>query len=193
VLAFFLLGVFLISTGIQTGYADDDPPRIWVPDGAPTRIVIPKIGVDSTITPVGIEKKGRRYQWQTVKEGVAWHNLSSLPGTTGNLVLSGHNGSRGNKVFRNLHRLKVGDTFQLYADDQVFEYVVTKRLIMRYLFINRKKKARYARLIGPTPDERVTLVTCHPWWTNTHRLVIIARPVRLASPSIDWYSRSARP
>jgi sortase A len=37
-----------------------------------------------------------------------------------------------------------------------------------------------ARWIMPTPDERLTLVTCAPDAQSTHRLIIVALPV--ASP-----------
>lgn len=163
--------------GASASFADGNPPDVWVPDGAPTRIVIPKINVDSPITPVGLVKKKRRYEWDTVKRGVAWHNLSAIPGQTGNMTLSGHNGSRGNKVFRRLHKLHVGDTFLIYSANGVFEYVITDRIITRELFQSKKKKARNARWMGDFPDERVTLITCYPWWTNTHRLILIAHPV----------------
>ena len=33
-----------------------------------------------------------------------------------------------------------------------------------------------AQWIAPTDDERVTLVTCWPYTSNTHRLVIVAKP-----------------
>jgi len=186
-LVFFLILVLLIFFGVQISLAMDGPPRIWVPEGAPTRIVIPKIGVDSVITPVGIVKKKKRYKWQTTSKGVAWHNLSAIPGQVGNLVLSGHNGTRGNRVFKRLRKLQPGDTFFIYAGDQEYEYVVTRRTIVRYLFVSRKKKARQAKWIGQYPDERVTLVTCHPWWTNTHRLYVVARPVRHRAKDIDRY------
>ncbi len=181
------LTLFILLTVGSTGYAGDNPPKVWVPEGAPTRIVIPKIGVDAAITPVGLVKERRRYQWQTIKKGVAWHNLSAVPGQTGNLVLSGHNGSRGNRVFKQLRKLQVGDIFFIYVGDKDYEYVVTRRIIARYLFTSRKKKAEQAKWIGRYPDERVTLVTCHPWWTNTHRLYVVARPLRHRARDIDRY------
>jgi sortase (surface protein transpeptidase) len=33
-----------------------------------------------------------------------------------------------------------------------------------------------ARWLQPSDDERLTLVTCWPQWSNTHRLIIVARP-----------------
>jgi sortase A len=34
-----------------------------------------------------------------------------------------------------------------------------------------------AKWIQPTSDERLTLVTCWPYTNNTHRLIIVARPL----------------
>ena len=34
-----------------------------------------------------------------------------------------------------------------------------------------------AQWIAPTDDERLTLVTCWPYISNTHRLIIVAKPV----------------
>ncbi len=34
-----------------------------------------------------------------------------------------------------------------------------------------------AKYIQPTEDERITLVTCWPYTNNTHRLIIVARPL----------------
>lgn len=34
-----------------------------------------------------------------------------------------------------------------------------------------------ARWILPSEDERITLITCWPYFSNTHRLIIVARPV----------------
>ena len=176
-IGFILATVFLLA-GREATFAEGSPP-VWTPEGAPTRIVIPKIKVDAPIKPVGLVKKRGRYEWATVKKGVAWHNLSAIPGQKGNMVLSGHNGSRGNKVFRKLYKLKVGDWIQVYAGDSVHTYEVTERVITKERHQSKKKKARNARWIGVFPDERVTLVTCHPWWTNTRRLIIVAHPVPL--------------
>ena len=34
-----------------------------------------------------------------------------------------------------------------------------------------------AQWILPSVDERLTLITCWPYETNTHRLIIVARPM----------------
>jgi sortase (surface protein transpeptidase) len=32
------------------------------------------------------------------------------------------------------------------------------------------------RLLSPTADQRLTLITCWPPWSNTHRVVIVCFP-----------------
>jgi LPXTG-site transpeptidase (sortase) family protein len=81
------------------------------------------------------------------------------------------------KVFRNLRKVRVGDKLTIYVGEQAFEYKVTQRKILREAFQTRKKRLANARWIGEFPDERVTIVTCHPYWTNTHRLVLVAKPI----------------
>jgi sortase (surface protein transpeptidase) len=39
------------------------------------------------------------------------------------------------------------------------------------------QRAANAQAIAPTTDTRLTLVTCWPWNSNTHRVIVVARPV----------------
>jgi len=36
-----------------------------------------------------------------------------------------------------------------------------------------------ARWIMASSDERLTLVTCWPAYSNTHRLILVAKPIQL--------------
>jgi sortase A len=38
------------------------------------------------------------------------------------------------------------------------------------------ERLKTGELIGPTEDERLTLVTCWPYGVDDHRLIVIARP-----------------
>lgn len=156
------------------------------PPPAPTRLVIPKIKLDAAIEPVGLKSTRRGYEWDMVPNAAGWHDLSATPGHPGNTVLSGHNGSRAGRVFRNLWRLKVGDRITVFVGEQPFEYEVKERAIFRELFASKAQRTANAKWIGQFPDERLTLVTCHPTWTNTHRLVIVAVPVPPPSRDPLW-------
>jgi sortase A len=151
----------------------------------PTRLVIPEIGVDTPIEPVGLVETRRGFEWETLPDVVGWHNLSSVPGIPGNTVLSGHNYTRGGRVFKDLWKLEVGDRFTVYVGDQPYQYQVAERVVFRELLVSKIHRAKNAAWIGPFPDERVTLFTCHPTWANTHRLVVVGKPVEVAQQAPD--------
>lgn len=151
------------------------------PDGGvlapPTRLVIPRIGLDAPIDPVSLRATDNGFEWDIPWSAVGWHNLSATPGHTGNTVLSGHNYSQGGKVFQKLWLLKPGDRFTVYVGDQAHNYVVAESVTFREILVSEHERNRNKRWIGPFPDERVTLVTCHPTWTNVGRLIIVGKPV----------------
>jgi sortase A len=103
-------------------------------------------------------------------------------------VLDGHHNIKG-KVFKNLINVQVGDIITLYAASQERVYRVDQKLLLKEAGQPLEVRQANARYINPTADERLTLVTCWPATGNSHRLIIIARPVslspRLPSPSSD--------
>jgi sortase A len=104
-----------------------------------------------------------------------WHKDSALPGGGGNIVLSGHHNTRG-EVFRYIVDLDVGDTVTLYADDRPYTYTVESRFVLRDKGASEERRQQNAHWIGAFPDERLTLVTCWPYTSNTHRVIVIAKP-----------------
>lgn len=147
---------------------------------APTRLVIPAIGLDAPVQPVGlvtVTQVGQTYmQWQ-VPDGyaVGWHESSAVPGQPGNIVLNGHHNING-QVFRDLVKLKPGDVITVYAGDRGYRYLVSERHILLEKGQPLTVRLKNARWIQPTADERLTLVTCWPYASNTHRLIVVARP-----------------
>lgn len=154
----------------------------------PDYIAIPAIELDAAVVPVGFvkfEQPGGNYvQWQVPDEyAVGWHGLSAGLGETGNTVLNGHNNVFG-EVFRFLDKLVVGDAVNLYAGSRVFTYEVTETVIFAERDQPMDVRVANAQWIAPTDDERVTLVSCYPYSSNTHRLVVVARPIG-AAPEMD--------
>ena len=123
---------------------------------------------------------GRPYkQWDTADNEVGWHNLSARPGQAGNTVLAGHSDVYA-QVFRNLEAVKVGDEVIVRSGEQAYRYIVTARLLVQERGVSLQQRIKNARLIAPTDDERVTLITCaNPG--ATHRLVVIALPAATAT------------
>ena len=154
-------------------------PANGVP-GAITRLVAESIGLDTPVVDVGwqtVEQNGKIYNLWTVADYAAgWHQNSSLPGQGGNVVLSGHHNIKG-EVFRYLVDLEIGDPLSLTVNDQVIDYVIDDKFIVKDKGEPEEVRIANARWIGPFEDERLTLVTCWPYNNNTHRLIVIARPV----------------
>ena len=93
----------------------------------------------------------------------------------GNTVLNGHNTTHG-EVFRDLYTLQVGDAITIYAGDVPHTYAITETLILPEAGQPLEVRLENARYILPTDDERLTLVTCHPYGSLRYRLIVIARP-----------------
>lgn len=182
-----------IGSSMSAALLDEpaDPP-LPLPTPAPalpTRLVIPIIGVDAPVVPISwgvAQVKGQTLAAWEVPAGYAagWHVTSASLGYGGNTVLNGHNATNG-EVFRDLHRLEAGDAIVVYADSIPHPYTVSETLILREAGQPLEKRIDNAQYILPTDDERLTIVTCHPYGSLRYRLIVIARPPVVAAESED--------
>lgn len=146
----------------------------------PDRMVIPVIQLEAPVVPIEYQQYGIYdkiyYQWAVPNYYAAgWHDSSALLGVPGNTVLNGHHNAHG-KVFQDLIRLEVGDTIYVYSGERAFEYTVAEKLLLPERYQSIETRTENARWIMPSEDERLTLVTCWPADSNTHRVVIVAFP-----------------
>ena len=106
-----------------------------------------------------------------LNKGVGHLEGSSLPvgGENTHCVMSAHRGLPSSKLFTDLDRMEIGDTFQIVVLDQVLTYQVD-----------------FVKIIEPTDvsdlqiiegGDYCTLFTCTPYGINTHRLLV--RGVRI--------------
>ena len=106
-----------------------------------------------------------------LSKGVGHLEGSSLPvgGESTHSVMSAHRGLPSSKLFTDLDRMEIGDTFQIIILDQTLTYQVD-----------------HVKVITPTEVEDLqivegadycTLFTCTPYGINTHRLLV--RGVRI--------------
>jgi sortase A len=148
-------------------------------DAPPTRLVIPKIHLDTPVSPVAakeIERNGRvRVVWDTLPRVASFHQTSAYPGHPGNTVINGHRDIEGS-VFRHLDKIEIGDRIVLYVGNVAYPYDVTEILVVRYTLASAEQQAEHQRLLNHVPEERLTLVTCTPVGLATHRLYVIAKP-----------------
>jgi sortase A len=148
----------------------------------PQRILIPSINLNAPVSPISLETVSSNgqthYQWPVPNEFRAgWHDNSARLGRPGNTVLNGHHNIYG-QVFRHLVDLVEGD--EIIIQDgigQSFTYLVTEKEIFPERDEPLAVRLENARWIDTTDDERLTLITCWPLTDNSHRLVIVARPV----------------
>jgi len=173
--------VALTSTPTTTFPHAPTPTLPHTPTPAPpTHIVIPAIGVDAPVVLVSwhtVEVNGQtQAAWEVpAMYAAGWHENSATLGVVGNTVLSGHNTTNG-EVFRDLYMLETGDTITIYSDDTLYTYAVTEVLILPEAGQPMEVRIENARYILPTDDERLTLVTCHPYSSLQYRLIVIAHP-----------------
>ncbi len=148
--------------------------------GVPTHIVIESVGIDSDVIPVGwqvVEQNGQQFSiWQVADFAIGWHETTAPLGRPGNTVMAGHHNVNG-EVFRDLVNIEVGDKVVAYSGDQKFEYVVELKTIVKEKGEPLEVRQRNAQWIAPTNDERVTFVTCWPYTNNTHRVIVVAKPL----------------
>lgn len=159
-------------------YEESDQPEGLIPD----RLVIDSIGLDAPIILTKIKEidfQGQAYyQWLAPnKPAVGWHDSSALLGLPGNTVLNGHHNVYG-EVFKDLVNLHEGDLVKVYSGKNVYRYRVALAMLLPERFKSLTVRLDNARWTLPTEDERLTLITCWPYESNTHRVIIVALPVR---------------
>lgn len=151
------------------------------PAPLPERIAIPALALDRRVVEIGwttelVDNDTLRKEWETASHAAGFHRGSAPPGAPGNTVISGHNNIDG-AIFRDLHRIEPGERIYLYAGDARHAYEVETNFVLREAGVSEEQRIENGKWIGPTPDERLTLVTCYPPWGNSHRTVVVARPI----------------
>ena len=150
----------------------------------PERVVIEALGVDVIVVPVvprEVAFLGEIYhQWRAPNsQALGWHHASAKLGTPGNTVINGHSSGYG-ETFRDLKALENGDLIHVYSGQLKFTYAVANTLVLKERWEPIEVRMANARWIGPSRDERLTLVSCWPFNSNTHRVIVVARPVGMA-------------
>jgi sortase A len=150
--------------------------------GQPMQIKIPAIDVDAPVVEVSLQpitttNGTRYYQWEVPAGYLAgWHDNSARLGQPGNTVINGHHNIYG-EIFRDLVDLDVGDRLILYDQDKRYVYQVAETEIFPERGQSLSARRENAQWMAASDDERVTLITCWPYTDNSHRVVVVAKPV----------------
>ena len=178
---------FNVSSLLREGTPVAAPPAGG--GAAVVRLRIPTIGVDANVITKGIGADGVMQVPDNAVD-VAWYDFAARPGAGGNVVFSGHVDFHGvgPAVFWDLGKLNEGDTVDVdAADGHTYSYHVTGKATFG------ADDAPVDRIVGPTPTESVTLITCTGVFSrSTHqynqRLVVRAERDVETPPAADEHT-----
>jgi LPXTG-site transpeptidase (sortase) family protein len=153
------------------------------------RIIIPRIDQNIPIVRISSESLIRR-DWNALekemqsalKDGVVHYPGTSLPGQSGNIVITGHSSyfpwdsGRFKDVFALLHEVVEGDRIVVYYEQDKYIYEVKDIKIVLPEDIEVLKQ---------TPEDMLTLITCTPVGTNLKRLIVSAKPIEINGKAVE--------
>lgn len=116
---------------------------------------IPKINVNVAILE-GTDDRALRYT-------VGYYPQTAKPGEKGNMVLLGHRNYVYGKFFNKLDKLEVGDSIIVKRDTYTYTYKVTESFVVA---------PEDVWVLNQTSDAQITMITCTPIGTYTHRLIV---------------------
>jgi len=144
-------------------WADALPPVVHTL--APERLIVPSLGVDAPVVTLGIKENGDM-ESPDGSDPVGWYTFSPTPGNPGNTVFSGHRdwhtGRAG--IFGRLGELRSGDNVSVVlTDGSRVTYVVALSVLIA------PDEMPIGDIIGVTPVETLTLITCEGTFDATSR------------------------
>jgi sortase A len=157
----------LWGTGLSEGRAQNTLAAQFVTQqptkpqfgGLVGRISIPSIGLSKFVV-AGV-------RLSDLKKGPGLFAGSPLPGQLGNVAIAGHRTTYG-APFSRIDEIHDGDVISLESDNGKFTYIVKgePRIIAA-------TDIAVARTTDPT-TATLTLVSCHPKWTSSKRIIVVA-------------------
>lgn len=170
----FFVGIFVVREG---GVAPS--PAVFMVPKEGAWLMIPSIGVTTTMQSVGLTPKGN-IGIPTNYTDVAWFTGSMRPGSLGTSIVVGHRDTHifGPGVFRSLGQLVPGDDIYVTIDGKAMHFkVVGKRTY-------KEDTDRMEEIMGGDGHmARLNLITCDGTWNQAvrrydERLVVFTELVR---------------
>ncbi|HEX77350.1 MAG TPA: sortase [Dehalococcoidia bacterium] len=154
----------------------------------PVRIYIPTLSIDAPVVEVGLTQQGEFVSFvEPPKDTVGHYSGSPNPGMPGNVVMYGHKSSLfGGSVFRNLLNIHLGDEIIIENElkDRFVYEVIEPRIPEGTELLGVAKSGAWilvnpdeARVLSPSEEPILTLITCEPEGWYTMRLVVTAKLV----------------
>lgn len=154
----------------------------------PTRLVVPKMGLDASVIGEGATDDGSMAtpKCQSAADpicgSVYWWNVGVVPGETGNAVIAGHvnRPDASPASFGNLSAMAVGDSFTIDTAKGVTLSFIVYDVTVVSAYVKGGDNPIINQIFGPSTDANVNLITCIGDWdgaTFNERLVVQARLV----------------
>jgi hypothetical protein len=151
------------AAGVTTS-ASSDPLAEGVPNpfgtplpelhGAPTRLKVKAIGLDTSLEILRLGKDGELDPPKDFAKA-GWYAAGTAPGDQGPAVIAGHvDNKQGPAVFYRLRELQAGDRIEVVRGGKTVVFTVTSTAWYP------KTAFPTAKVYGPTPDRQLRLITC---------------------------------
>jgi sortase A len=137
------------------------------PEGgdAMAQIRIPKIGVDKIVV--------EGVTLEDLKRGPGHYTDTPFPGQPGNSAIAGHRTTYG-APFNRIDELAPGDEILVTTLQGSFRYEVSEQQIV---------SPSQVEVLGDFADNRLTLTACHPKYSASQRIIVVAKLVGPAAPA----------
>lgn len=135
----------------------EEPKKLMINEGEVIgKITISKADIDLILLEGTSDKE--------LKIGAGHMHDTANPGDVGNCVIAGHRNYTFGSMFNRLDEIEVGDKVDIEFQGQHYTYCIESVSIV--------KPDEVSVLAQNTKEKELTLITCHPVYTGTHRLII---------------------
>lgn len=150
------------SPSTTTTFPDAPAPP---PEGKAVAILrIPRLGLEKAVV--------QGVNLSDLKKGPGHYPQTPMPGQPGNAAIAGHRTTYG-APFYNIDELQRDDKIYATTAQGAFEYRVRETKVVRPSDV---------AVLDPTPDNRLTLTTCHPRFSARQRMIVVAELIGPAAP-----------
>ena len=144
----------------------------------PSRLIIPKLDVDTNIVQMCITATGNM-EAPVTNKATGWYKYGARPGNVGSAVIDGHLGLSNEAIFGKLDQLAIGDTISV-IDDQGSTILFIVKRIATY-----ERDSDATEIFTSQAGSHLNLITCNGDWeshqaTYSKRLVVFSDVVAKA-------------
>lgn len=149
---------YVLAPVVVIDQAEEPEPKPHPATGAPTRLVVPTLGIDAPVVRAFVED-GTLWPPDD-PQTLGWWSEGAKPGAVqGGALITGHTVSTGGGAFDDLEALRKGDPVRVRTARGVIDYTVTGMTIYRKASLAKDAQ----RVFSQTGPGRLVLITCEDW------------------------------